>query len=151
MESMTRADVVSLFQGPIYTFMFGDIRREIGLAFANIGGGNLLAALGLLCYTEFMGSILTGWRGVGCSRRNFEAFFDYMGDAYSQLRKNGVDVYDVFRCGAVHEFAIKGEATMIAMLEWDPSPGIVRDAQGRFTFHVESYFRDFAAACRRLE
>ena len=39
-------------------FIFNDIKREVDLARSGDGGGNFLAGLGLLCYTEFMGTIV---------------------------------------------------------------------------------------------
>ncbi len=39
-------------------FIYCDIKREIDLAREGKSGGKLLAALGLLCYTEFMGKIV---------------------------------------------------------------------------------------------
>ena len=54
-------------------FIFSDVERELQLAKADSaglqalgvtpGGGNFLAALGLLCYTEFGGKLLREVRG----------------------------------------------------------------------------------------
>jgi len=44
-----------------------DIQREIDLARAGKSGGNFLSALGLLCYTEFMGTMLLKGKGSGKS------------------------------------------------------------------------------------
>jgi hypothetical protein len=90
-------------------FMFSDIEREIQLAKADAqslralgvtpGGGNLLAALGLLCYTEFGGKLKFNRPKASA---NFNEFFDCLGPAYLSFRKSH-NVYDVFRCGLTHE------------------------------------------------
>src|SRR5437899_1268126 len=90
-------------------FMFSDIEREIQLARAdkqtlgslgvNPGGGNFLAALGLLCYTEFGGKLQFGHKSAS---KNFNDFFDLLGTAYNTFRKEH-NVYDIFRCGLAHE------------------------------------------------
>jgi hypothetical protein len=65
------------------------------------GGGNLLAALGLLCYTEFCGWLKFNRRkadGSPAPTQNFNAFFDYMGADFAAFRGQH-NVYDIFRCG----------------------------------------------------
>jgi hypothetical protein len=71
-SSMTdpASEIKSIFEGYVFGFIKADIGREIYLArladedkvagreFA--GGGNVLAALGLTCYSEYLGSFLTG-------------------------------------------------------------------------------------------
>lgn len=44
---------------------------------------NFLAALGLVCYTEFLGGLARGTLEKGTSRRNFEHFFDRLGEDYT--------------------------------------------------------------------
>jgi len=71
----------------IKLFIYSDIEREIQLARAtedpikkeeieklqiNTGGGNFLAALGLLCYTEFIGKLIFQ---RNCPSANFNMFF----------------------------------------------------------------------------
>jgi hypothetical protein len=50
----TKDDVQRFFDEYVFGFIFGDIQREINLARSRHTAGNLLSALGLLCYTEFM-------------------------------------------------------------------------------------------------
>ena len=64
-------------------FIYFDIKREIDLARAGNSGGNFLAALGLLCYTEFMGKIVL--KNKESYTKQFKAFFSLMGDDYKQL------------------------------------------------------------------
>jgi hypothetical protein len=72
--------------------MFSDIEREIQLARAHrqklqnlgviAGGGNFLAALGLLCYTEFGGKLRFAHKrpdGSDLASKNFNDFFDLLG------------------------------------------------------------------------
>lgn len=54
----------SQYRGPVLKvrrFMFDDIDKTIGLADnPNVGAPNFLLALGLCCYTEYWGKLLTG-------------------------------------------------------------------------------------------
>jgi hypothetical protein len=144
-------------------FIFSDVEREIQLARASQanesalrslgitpGGGNFLAALGLLCYTEFGGKLK--YRKKTASE-NFNKFFDYLGPDYKAFRasfKRQNDIYEVFRCGLAHEYYVK-KSCDIAMLASGPGPGIGRDSSGRFYFIVESYCRDLKRAFDQLE
>jgi hypothetical protein len=147
LSRVTKHNVDRFFEKYVFGFVFGDIQREIDLARAGTGGGNLLAALGLLCYTEFMGGIATGKVGCGQSKRNFDAFFARLGPEYLALQKQ-VNVYDVFRCGMAHEYLVKRNCE-VSMLKTTEACGIM-EGRGRYYFNVERYFEDFAAACRRL-
>ena len=93
-------------------FIFTDVEREIQLAKADgkalqalgvtPGGGNFLAALGLLCYTEFGGKLRFGVKrkdGKDDPSANFNQFFDLLGPAYKTFREMHKKVYDIFRCG----------------------------------------------------
>src|SRR2546426_2659666 len=89
------AEVQAVFDKYVFTFIEHDIGRE--LHWANEwrrrqrkrlparpfeGAGNVLAALGLLCYTEFIGEFITGTKGTGTSERNFRAAFCELGPGY---------------------------------------------------------------------
>src|SRR5258708_32518886 len=98
-------------------FAFTDVRREIALGKVSQskecvetllklgvppGGGNFLAALGLLCYTEFPGKLKYNKKkknGTGCASENFNCFFDDIGPEYTAFRAAGHNVYNVYRCG----------------------------------------------------
>jgi len=117
---MTREEFVQARQ-----FAFADIRRELALARAcasatgsaalssvgiPLGGGNFLAALGLLCYTEFGGKLRYDCKrsdGRDHASENFNRFFDDLGTSYKALRAARHNVYDVFRCGLAHEYYVK--------------------------------------------
>ena len=144
-------------------FIFSDVEREIQLARASQadesalqslgitpGGGNFLAALGLLCYTEFGGKLK--YRRKTASD-NFNRFFDYLGPDYKAFRagfKDQNEVYNVVRCGLAHEYYVK-KSCCIAMVASGSGPGIGRDSSGRFYLIVESYCRDLKRAFDRLQ
>ncbi|MBL7078267.1 hypothetical protein ISS42_01240 [Candidatus Shapirobacteria bacterium] len=142
-------------------FIIADIQREIDLARITEktkkskqksplpqGGGNFLAALGLLAYTEFAGKTKFNYKrnGRNHASKNFNGFFDLLGVEYKKLRKQH-NVYDILRSGLVHEYFSK-KPCQIAMLKpnnykW---PGIVVNDHGVFVFCVEQYFEDFKNA-----
>jgi hypothetical protein len=143
-------------------FMFSDVRREIQLAKAdpnimdaagvNSGGGNFLAALALLCYTEFGGKLKFGVKqpnGRDSASANFNQFLDLLGSDYKSFRAVH-NVYDIFRCGLAHEYYVKKGCT-VAMFEKSPGPGIGIDGSGRFYFIVESYCRDLEKTFENLQ
>jgi hypothetical protein len=141
-------------------FIFLDVEREIQLAKADAaalkalgvasGGGNFLAALGLLCYTEFGGKLRFGVKrnGKDVASANFNQFFDVLGAAYKAVRAEH-NVYDIFRCGLAHEYHVKKSCT-IAMVEGTPGSGLRVDANGHYYVVVESYCRDLKKAFEDL-
>jgi hypothetical protein len=143
-------------------FIFLDVEREIQLAKADgdalrtlgvpPGGGNFLAALGLLCYTEFGGKLSFGVKhtdGSDVASANFNQFFDLVGPAYQAFRAHH-NVYDIFRCGLAHEYYVKKSCT-IAMLEGTAGAGLRVDANGHYCIVVESYCRDLKKAFYALQ
>lgn len=143
-------------------FMFSDVRREIQLAKAdpkildaagvNSGGGNFLAALALLCYTEFGGKLKFGVKqpnGRDNASANFNQFFDLLGADYKSFREVH-NVYDIFRCGLAHEYYVK-KSCAVAMFANSTGPGISTDGSGRFYFVVESYCRDLEKTFENLQ
>lgn len=146
------------------TFLDGDMRREIWIAEEERrkenkvtpfgGAGNVLLALGLLCYTEAFGAYLSGFRGRGWSAVNFHWGFRKLGADYRALMDTGeqLDVYDRYRCGYVHEVVAAG--TLTAMT-FDPKAAHLC-AVGRDTdthdlyFVVDKYFADLQRFVQRL-
>ena len=115
-------DTKELFEKYIFGWMCRDIEREIELAKKGDVGGNALSALGLLAYTEFMGSLLATYlyypasKGIGY----FNAYLRYMGPEYIRLLDDKkLDIYNIFRCGLAHEYFIKRDCK-IAMLNSTP-------------------------------
>jgi hypothetical protein len=129
-------------------FIYRDIKREIDLARSGNQGGGLLATVGLLCYTEFMGNVMQ--QGDGSYTKQFKAFFRRMGDPYAALvDSKEIDVYRVFRSGLVHSY-LGGECE-IQMLNGGGHPaGIIVRSDGGYLFVVEKYFGDFIDACQDL-
>ena len=92
----------------IFNWMLKDIRREIEIAKSGKDAGNVLCALGLMAYTEFMGSLMPSMENVKYSSQIFNEFLRYMGKEYSDLLDaKKINVYDHFRCGLAHEYFIK--------------------------------------------
>lgn len=148
-------------------FICSDIRREIALAYfsennrkrkflekmgVNPGGGNFLAALGLLCYTEFAGKLRykVKKKGKDVASANFNKFFDDLGPSYRAFRNAGNNVYSVFRCGLTHEYYVKSNCD-ISMMKGQAKIGLGKRGNGRLWFNVEKYFKDFKRAFDRLE
>jgi hypothetical protein len=143
-------------------FIFRDVEREIELAKADgaalkalgitPGGGNFLAALGMLCYTEFGGKLRFGVKradGGDVASANFNQFLDLLGPAYQAFRAQH-NVYDIFRCGLAHEYYVKRSCS-IAMLDRTAGPGLRVDATGHCWVIVESYCRDLKKAFDDLQ
>jgi hypothetical protein len=143
------------------SFLFSDISRELQLArahasiggsdalqSANIlpGGGNFLAALGLLCYTEFGGKLKYNAK---TDSDNFTFFFNDLGPSYKAFTDSGERPYKTFRCGMVHEYNVKAPCS-IAMLGQNAPCGIGRTPDGAYWFVVERYFLDLQSAFEML-
>lgn len=148
-------------------FAFSDIQREISLAKASEtptgaaaldsvqvprGGGNFLAALGLLCYTEFGGKLKYNrmLNGRDHASANFNDFFKDLGTEYQTLLAAGHNIYDIFRCGLAHEYYVK-RSCAIAMVDPAARAGIIVEGSGRYKFIVEKYCSDLAVQFETLE
>jgi hypothetical protein len=167
MRTITKADFDLAKQ-----FITGDIQREVELARAwhdpkrkphleasgvqPSGGGNLLAALGLLCYTAFCGWLKFNRRkrdGSPAPTQNFNAFFDTLGNGtnFAAFRAQH-NVYDIFRCGMAHEYFVKRDFTISMLDGGGTNIGISHDATtGHYKFVVEVYLRHLTVALDRLE
>lgn len=167
------------FNTHVFGSMCAEIEREIQQAKAGKDAANLLCAMGLLTYTEFMGSLLPAWRRISLKtpRDRFEAFFRDLGEEYGDLMdKEYLDVYEVFRGGLLNEYFVK-EICTIAMLnspgsiivqggmdetvsppkrlpeDYVSTPaacGLGATYNGGYFFIVEKYYEDFRAACENL-
>lgn len=143
-------------------FAFQDVRREICLARASRtevgkrtlreagvepGGGNFMAALALLCYTEFAGRLKFNRRR---DSDNFDLFFDELGTRYEAFRASCPKVYNIFRCGLAHEYYVKKNCT-ICMFGPESRAGIGQQSNGKYYFVVEQYYQDLERAFAALE
>lgn len=156
---MSRAEVADYFREYLYGFMRSDIQRELDLAASDHGGGNVLAALGLVVYTEALGRIRKRNRrralypGRTVYEQQFNVAFDIMGPRYRSWRKaferrEGMTVYKAFRHGFAHEYAPK-VATKVVMFG---APRVAIVKRGRlYVLVVEAYLRDFMVAAKRIE
>lgn len=166
---MSRDDVDNFFSN-LPVWMKNDIRREIQLAHASAtadgraalgklgiepGGGNLLAALGLVSYTEALGRIRRFNEHLPHSdpQACFLAFFDKMAiPSYCNWRldwesKYDISLYEALRCGLVHEYQPKVDSAF-----WIGSGDALglADEKGVLTFKAEPYLRHFAEAADAL-
>jgi hypothetical protein len=160
-HGLSPAQTQKVFDDYVFTFIEGDIKREIWLAkkaehdkVAGVypgtypGGGNILAALGLACYTEFLGSFMPNTHS---SRKRFDAFLAEMGDCYKAFMRvqKKPNVFDLFRNGLAHEYAVKRDCDIYMVGSGAPC-GLGVQSNGRYYFVVERYFEDFQRAARRL-
>lgn len=150
-------------------FIYADMEREIALArivknkakrlllrIAGIppGGANFMAALALLSYTEFAGKLKYNAKrkdGKDFSSQNFNLFFDDLGAGYKQFRTSFPNVYDVYRCGMVHEYYTKASCKIYMIKKPDKPLGIGIEADGRLYIVVETYYEDLKRALDHLE
>jgi hypothetical protein len=144
------------------------MENDVGAAIA--GRANFGAALMLLCYTEVLGGVSSGLLAIGGNvKTNFNsglALLDAAAAAEGSgasfyttfpLRLNGAAscLYDVLRCGMVHEFFGKG-LVPVANDASDPkgisTPGAngVRWDGANLVFDVNAYFKHFRAAVQML-
>lgn len=167
---MSHADIDAYFM-EIPAWMQMDIAREIRLAVLSgdpstvtrlaalglSGGGNLLAALGLVSYTEALGLLRLWNRRKGFYPKTedcFLAFFDAMhGGLYMSWRLTWegrhpeTTLYETLRCGLVHEYAPKVDSAFW-IAPGDPL-GLDED-KGTLIFKVEPYFRHFGKEIEQL-
>lgn len=133
-------------------FIFSDIKREIDLAKSGRDAGNFLCALALLCYTEFAGVIKYQEKksnGDYWSSKNFNCFFDDLGEEYKIFRKNHDNLYNNLRCGLAHGYFPKEMSTIVMLKGSAPMGVLYKDS--RYFFIVEKYFEDFKIAFEKLE
>ena len=140
MQKQDREKIKKYFKEYIFGFIFNDIQSGIK------GKANFLTALGLLCYTEFMGGLMNGGFAQGRATSNFNTFFDFLGSKYKNFRSSH-NVYKIYRCGMAHEYFIKGNFTIYMR---GGSPGVAIGPDGRYLFFVENYFKDFKKACHKF-
>ena len=130
-------------------YIFGFMRADIDAAVR--GNANYLAALGLVTYTEVLGGLRTGNLGIrGKSAANFNAFLPYLGNDYVKLKhERNIDIYDLVRCGLVHNYFIKGDST-IWMRASGSCCGIIASDTAPTYFIVNIYRDDFFAGVTKF-
>jgi len=156
---MEHREIKEYFYEFVFGFIFNDIENSIRAK------ANYIVALALLVYTEYIGGLITGDLGVQKkSKTNFNAalkYFEWKGNKkyYSnfEVKIKGsdktLDVYEIFRCGMVHEYFSKG----ICIVHNNPQhPDCCVDNDvgigwvgNQLRFHNNAYFRDFKHAVNK--
>ncbi len=156
-------------------FIYNDIERCIKAEASHV------VALALLSYTEFIGGLISGNLGKNGSatenfRRALKLFPEEYGKVDSSIQLQYVDkgklrtrktgIYEVFRCGLVHEYFIKGHALIYnnpdghtdehigilikeELIEF-PETGLDPYPSRYLEFHTNEYFRDFKLAVGKI-
>jgi hypothetical protein len=104
----------------------------------------------MLCYTEFAGKLKFNYKkksGADHASKNFNSFFDELGQHYKAFRAAGHNVYDLFRCGLAHEYYVKAACTIFIT---GPA-GIGLQPDGLYYIAVEPYCDDLEGAFTKLE
>ena len=160
---MTKSEVRAFFREYVYGFMRSDIQKQLDLAKSGKGGANVLAALGLIVYTEALGRIrirngLAPGIDGGPTARNFNACFDLMGYRYANWRsafrrRSGQTVYRAFRNGMAHEYMPKVSVKVVMFGRVGaPLPRVAIVTQPhQYVFVVEAYLAHLMRAARRIE
>jgi len=164
----------------IYTYIQGFIYNDIERCIK--AKANYVVALALLSYTEFIGGLISGNLGKnGLAEKNFGRALEFFPEEYRKVnssiqlqnfdkgtqitRKTGI--YDVFRCGLVHEYFIKGHVLIhnnpnghtdkhIGILlkehiiEFPAETGLAPYPSKYLEFHTNEYFRDFKSAVGKI-
>jgi hypothetical protein len=144
-------------------FMERDTTRGLRNAQANY-----LVAVGLLTYIEAIGGLITGNLGIPYqhSRTNFDAALAEMPAGYSTFQvtlnrgttaKSGTGIYEIYRCGMVHQYAPvesfmvwanqsgKARPNLLGF-QWDAVPA----AGQRLAVNTNELLRDFKALLAKV-
>lgn len=122
--------------------MFSDLEKTINLVNEKqVCAPNFLLALGLCCYTEYWGRLVTGI-ATDNATKCFNVFFDRLGQPYVNVRNGKNEIYHKVRCGLAHSYMIE-ESSVIDMKSGLPC-GVEYDTQTTYySFHVCTYFEHF--------
>lgn len=142
-------------------FIKADMERELQLAELSmdndycetvkpfkqqLGAGNFLCAISLFSYIEFLGKIKyaktrkQGERLVDLASANFNCQFDDLGNYYKTFRISH-NVYDLFRCGLVHEYYVKGNCCIYMF--GDKSLNGIGFKDSQYYIIIENLFNDY--------
>lgn len=150
---MTWKETDFFFSEHLFNIFFSSVRRSIRYARSHPGDEGVLAALGLLCYTEAVGRYVPAKKQRNCTD-NFNAFFDRLGPKYKEFRKNlpsgKGNTYDFLRCGLAHHGVTK-EPCRIRTIKGNETCGVWKAPTGKgYIFSVEKYFEDMKKASHVL-
>src|SRR5437867_5551676 len=146
-----RALVEAFFDLYVKKFMKSDLENAMG------GGANLLAALGLVTYAEVLGAFETGTiSSIHGNREKFDAFLPHLGAPYQtvdgQLKTLGYKdgLYQVVRCGLVHEYLPK-ETSLVAR-HGPGLPGVSWESiESRLVIVLRTFLDDFLRAADEVK
>ncbi len=149
---MTRHEILALFDQYVKGFIFTDVERSLRAR------TNFLTALGLMFYTEFIGGLISGNAGQrGHAEKNFYEAYNRLGPAYIRFdravsgrfhgrKKKPRNVYDVVRCGLVHEYFIKKNFVIARRNQHPKAPGVGWSGK-QLVVANRNYFNDFRRMC----
>ncbi len=124
--------VLHFFDKYVLWWMRSDIQTALR------GEAYLLAALGLVAYTEVLGGLRTGNLSLkNHSKGDFDEFLKYMGERHPELNVPGIDIYYWVRCGLVHQYRTKPDSLIV--YEPADSRAVIVDCGGRKHFNVAAY------------
>jgi hypothetical protein len=114
---------------------------------------NIFAALGLSTYTENLGGLYCGDLQRESGKHYISFIINYFPPRYTQVdnqlqTSNKGTLYEIVRCGLVHEYFMKVESTITIGTTNKVSCGIIYDPSKRpaLIFVVDEYFEDFNKA-----
>ena len=175
---MQRSDwhIADFIHTYIEGFIYNDIERCIKAEASHV------VALALLSYTEFIGGLISGNLGKkGHTGENFGRALELFPEEYRKVdssiqlqdfdkgepkpRRTGI--YEVFRCGLVHEYFIKGHVLIYNnpdghadehigilrkehIIEFPAEIGLPPYPSIYLEFHTNEYFRDFKSAVGKI-
>lgn len=100
------------FENP-YGFMIEELVNSLYEKDGQIQG-NYLTAIGLFCYSEIIGREIMHYKNSGTNKEKFDKkkcfnlfLGEYMGYKDLLVKYKNIDIYDRYRSGLCHEYAIK--------------------------------------------
>jgi hypothetical protein len=168
--------IADFFYTYINGFIYNDVERCIKAE------ANHVVALALLSYTEFIGGLISGNLGKkGHAEENFGRALEYFPEEYRKIDSSiqlqyfdrgkpithPTGIYNIFRCGLVHEYFIKGHVLIhnnpdghadehIGILrkehiiEFPAEIGLPPYPSIYLEFHANEFFRDFKSAVAKI-
>src|SRR5688572_1528561 len=90
---------------PYLEMQKGTANTDIRSLLAAVGAAPFAICREVLSYVDHLGHLYTGKSGVG--RRSKDYLIDVMAKVDPNYGKRAGEIYEMYRCGSVHEFAPK--------------------------------------------